>query len=118
MDKNNFIKHFAKTHFRIPIEDTPVDQADDGSFRVLEDDLDVQMKFMNNSDGLTLLPVFTDEDAYRRWLPDGGAYVGVVGDDLFRICVLNKCDAIEINPKSVEGFRISLDEIKAYLNKN
>ena len=118
MDKNSFVKQFAKIHFRIPIEDTPADQVDDGSFRVLENDLDVRMKFMDNSKGLTLLPVFTDEDAYRRWLPDGGAYVGIIGDELFRVCVLNKCDAIEVNPKSLDGFQISLAEIKAYLSKN
>jgi len=118
MDKNNFVKQYAKIHFRIPIEETPVDQVADGTFRVLENDLDVRMKFVDNSKGLTLLPVFTDEDAYRRWLPEGRAHVGVIGDDLFRICVLNECDAIEVNPKSSDGFEISLDEIKAYLSKN
>jgi len=65
-----------------------------------EQNQNMSVAILQNSAGTPFAAAFTSGAAARRWRPDGGQYVSVRGQDIFKLLEPSPADVIVINPGS------------------
>ena len=63
-------------------------------------DQNMSVAILQNSAGTPFAAAFTSGAAARRWRPDGGQYVSVRGQDIFKLLEPSPAEVIVINPGS------------------
>ncbi len=74
-----------------PDENAPADQPKDGNLSVA---------ILTNSTGVRFAAAFTSPQAARRWRPDGGNYVTIKGQDIYKLLEPSPAEVIVINAGS------------------
>lgn len=65
-----------------------------------EDGQNMTVAILQNSAGTPFAAAFTSGAAARRWRPDGGQYVSVKGQDIFKLLEPSPAEVIVVNPGS------------------
>lgn len=65
-----------------------------------EDGQSMSVAILQNSAGTPFAAAFTSGAAARRWRPDGGQYVSVKGQDIFKLLEPSPAEVIVVNPGS------------------
>lgn len=65
-----------------------------------EEGQNMSVAILQNSAGTPFAAAFTSGAAARRWRPDGGQYVSVKGQDIFKLLEHSPAEVIVVNPAS------------------
>lgn len=74
------------------------DQATPNSEGATDPNQNMSVAILQNSAGTPFAAAFTSGAAARRWRPDGGQYVSVRGQDIFKLLEPSPAEVIVINP--------------------
>ena len=65
-----------------------------------KDPNNLSIAILSNSSGIQFASCFTSAAAARRWRAEGGQYVSIRGQDIFKLLEPSPCEVIVINPGS------------------
>jgi len=77
-----------------------------------EEGQQMSVAILQNSAGTPFAAAFTSGAAARRWRPDGGQYVSVKGQDIFKLLEPSPAEVIVVNPGSAPFILLSKVEYR------
>lgn len=75
------------------------------------DQAPVEMVLLRDAAGRKALPVFTDEEALKTWMPEGATFVAVQGPTLVEVLRQQPPDALLINPAGPIGGELGPEQM-------
>lgn len=73
----------------------------------------LNVAIMSNPQGVQFAAVFTGAEAAKRWRVEGGQYVAIRGQDIFKLLEPSPADVIAVNPGSVPFVTLSKAEYRS-----
>ena len=76
---------------------------------------EIDVRVVEDDDGVRTMPVFTSEEALVRWIPEGSPYVALEGRVVIELFVASDCDRLRVNGADPDTYAISREGARRLL---
>jgi hypothetical protein len=76
---------------------------------------ELDIRVVEDDDGVRTMPVFTSEEALAPWIPEGSPYVALEGRVVLELFVASDCDHLHVHGADRDAYEISREGARSLL---